>query len=77
MQWPGTSATFEKIKAKIELKNRLYMEYMKNGRNIFVYLSQNVKGEISPYVSKCKKDYFVHLGERLGDSLMKYFYYPF
>ena len=37
VQRPGTSATFKKIKAKIKLKNRLYKELRKNGRNIFVY----------------------------------------
>ena len=36
----------EKIKAKIELKNRVYKEYIKNGRpEDFYYLLQNLTSE--------------------------------
>ena len=58
----------EKIKAKIELKNRVYKEYIKNGRpEDFNYLLQNLTSEISSYISKCKNDYFMRLGKKLGD----------
>ena len=58
----------EKIKAKIELKNRVYKEYIKNGRpEGLYYLLQNLTSEISSYISKCKNDYFIRLGKKLGD----------
>ena len=58
----------EKIKAKIELKNRVYKEYIKNGRpEDLYYLLQNLTSEISSYISKCKNDYFICLGKKLGD----------
>ena len=58
----------EKIKAKIELKNRVYKEYIKNGRpEDLYYLLQNLTSEISSYISKCKNDYFIRLGKKLGD----------
>ena len=58
----------EKIKGKIELKNRVYMEYIKNGRpEVLYYLLQNLTSEISSYISKCKNDYFMRLRKRLGD----------
>ena len=58
----------EKIKYKIELKNRVYKEYIKNGRpEDLYYLLQNLTSEISSYISKCKNDYFTRLGKKLGD----------
>ena len=58
----------EKIKAKIELKNRVYKEYIKNGRpEDFYYLVQNLTSEISSHISKCKNGYFIRLGKKLGD----------
>ena len=58
----------EKIKAKIELKNRVYKEYIKNGRpEDFYYLLQNLTSEISSYISKCKNGHFIRLGKKLGD----------
>ena len=54
----------EKIKAKIELKNRVYKEYIKNGRpEDLYYLLQNLTSEISSYISKCKNDYFIRLDD--------------
>ena len=59
---------YEKIKAKIELKNRVYKEYIKNGRpEDLYYWLQNLTSEISSYISKCKNDYFIRLGRKLGD----------
>ena len=58
----------EKIKAKIELKNRVYKQYVKNGRpEDLYYLLQSLTSEISSYISKCKNDYFTRLGKKLGD----------
>ena len=58
----------EKIKAKIEMKNRVYKEYIKNGRpEELYYLLHNLTREISSYISKCKNDYFIRLGKKLGD----------
>ena len=58
----------KKIKAKIELKNRVYKEYIKNGRpKDLYYLLQNLTSQISSYFSKCKNDYFIDLGKKLGD----------
>ena len=58
----------EKIKAKIELKNRVYKQYVKNGRpEDLYYLLQSLTSEISSYISKCKNDYFIRLGKKLGD----------
>ena len=58
----------EKIKATIELKNRVYKEYIKNGQSEALYcLLQNLTSEISSYISKCKHDYFIRLGNKLGD----------
>ena len=58
----------EKIKAKIELKNRVYKECIKNGRPVdLYYLLQNLTSEISSYISKCKNDYFIRLGKKLCD----------
>ena len=58
----------EKIKAKIELKNRVYKEYVKNGRpEDLYYLLQSLTSEISSYISKCKNDYFIRLAKKLGD----------
>ena len=58
----------EKIKAKIELKNRAYKQYVKNGRpEDLYYLLQSLTSEISSYISKCKNDYFIRLGKKLGD----------
>ena len=56
----------EKIKAKIELKNWVYKEYVKNGLpdNIY-YLLQNLTSEISSYISKCKHDYFIRFEKSL------------
>ena len=49
----------KKKKAKIELKNKVYKEYIKNYRpEDLYYLLQNLKIEISSYISKCKNDYF-------------------
>ena len=58
---PNTIVTSsEKIKAKIKLKNRLYKEYIKNGRpEALYYLLQNLTSETSSYISKCKNDYFM------------------
>ena len=62
--WSG-----EKIKAKIELKNRGYKEYIKNGRlEVLYYLLQNLTSEISFYILKCKNDYFIRLGRNLVDT---------
>ena len=48
----------EKIKTKIELKNRFYKEYIKNDRpEDLYYLLQNLTSEISSYISKYKNDY--------------------
>ena len=62
----------EKIKAKIELKNRVYKECIKNGRpEDLYYLLQNLASEISFYISKCKNDdYFIRLRKKL-DELSK------
>ena len=58
----------EKINAEIELKNRVYKEYIKNGRpEDLYYLLQSLTSEISSYNSKCKNDYFIRLGKKLGD----------
>ena len=44
----GPSWFGEKIKAKIELKNRVYKEYIKNCRTVdLYYLLQNLTSEIS------------------------------
>ena len=57
-----------KDKAKIELKNRVYKEYIKNVRpEDLYYLIQNLTSEISSYVSKCKNYFFIRLGRKLGD----------
>ena len=54
-----------KIKAKVELKNRVYKEYIKNGRpEDLYYLLQNLTSEISSYISKCKNYYFTRLGQK-------------
>ena len=59
----------EKIKAKIELKNRVYKEYIKNSRpEDLYYLLQNLASEISSYILKYKNDYFIRLGKTLGDT---------
>ena len=55
----------EKIKAKIELKNRVYKEYIKNGLPDIYYLLQNLTSEISAYISKCKYDYFIRFEKSL------------
>ena len=58
----------EKIKAKIELKNRIYKKYIRNGRpEDLYYLLQNLTSESSSYISKCKNDYFISLRNKLGD----------
>ena len=58
----------KKIKAKIELKNRAYKEYIKNGRPEALYYSlQNLASEISSYITKCKNDYIIRLGKKLGN----------
>ena len=58
----------EKIKAKIELKNRVYKEHIKNGRpGDLYYLLQNSASEISFYISKCKNDYFIRLRKKLDE----------
>ena len=58
----------EKIKAKVELKNRVIKEYIKNGQpEVLYYLLQNVTSVISSYISKCKNDYFIRLGKKLSD----------
>ena len=50
------------------MKNRVYKEYIKTGRPEDVYyLLQNLTTEISSYISKCKNDYFIPLGKKLGD----------
>ena len=42
----------EKIEVKIELKNMVYKEYVKNGRpEALYYLLQNLTSEISSYIS--------------------------
>ena len=52
----------QKIKAKIEPKNRVYKEEIKNGRpEDIIYC------KISSYVSKFKNDHFMRLGKKLGD----------
>ena len=52
----------------MELKNRVYKEYIKNGRpEDLYYLLQNLTSEISSYISRCKNDYFIRLGKKLGD----------
>ena len=57
----------EKIKAKIELKNRLYIECIENSRpEAFHYLLQNLTSEIS-YISKCEHDYLICLGKKFSD----------
>ena len=70
------SSLGEKIKAKIKLKNRVYKEYIKSGRpENFYYLLQSLTSEISSHISKCKSDYFIRLGIKLGDpsrSIKKY-----
>ena len=62
------SSLGEKIKAKIKLKNRVYKENIKSGRpeNLY-YLLRNLTSEISSHISKCKIDYFIRLGIKLGD----------
>ena len=58
----------KKLKAKIKLTNRVYKEYIKNGRSGgFHYLLQNLTSEICSYISRCKKDHFIRLGKKLGD----------
>ena len=58
----------EKLKAKIELKNRVYKECIKNARpEDLYYLLQKLISEISSYISKCKNDYFIRLSNKLGD----------
>ena len=58
----------EKIKAKIELKNRVYKEYIKNGQaEDLYYLLEKLTSEISFYISKRNNDYFIRLGNKLGD----------
>ena len=58
----------EKIKAKIELKSRVYKKYIENGQpEALYYLQQNLTREISFYISKCKNDFFIRLGKKLGD----------
>ena len=58
----------EKIKAKIELKNRVYKEHIKNGQpEDLYYLLQNSASEISFYISKCKNDYFIRLRKKLDE----------
>ena len=50
------------------MKNRVYKEYIKNGQSEALYcLLQNLTSEISSYISKCKHDYFIRLGNKLGD----------
>ena len=56
----------KKIKFKIEMKNRVYKDYIKNGwPETVYYLIQNVTSEISSYISKCKNDYFIPLEKSL------------
>ena len=58
----------EKIKAKTELKNRVYKQYIINGRpEALYYLLQNLTNEISSYISKCKNNYFIRLLKIFGD----------
>ena len=56
------------VAAKTELKNRVYNEYIKNGQpeDLF-YLLQNLTSKISSYISKCRNDYFIRFGKKLGD----------
>ena len=50
------------------MKNRVYKEYVKNGRpEDLYYLLQNLASEIFSYISKCKNDYFISLAKKLGD----------
>ena len=59
----------EKIKATIELKNRVYNEYIKNGRPVdLYYLLQNLTSKISSYILKYKNGYFIRLCKNLGDT---------
>ena len=52
----------------MELKNRIYKKYIKNGwPEDFYYLLQNLTSQISSYISKCKNDYFISLKNKLGD----------
>ena len=52
----------KKIKAKIELKRRIYKEYLKIGLpEDLYYLLQNLMSRISSYISKCKNAYSIHL----------------
>ena len=45
------------------------MNTLKNGRpEDLYYLLQNLTSEISSYISKCKNDYFIRPGKKLGDS---------
>ena len=59
----------EKIKATIELKNRVYNECIKNGRPVdLYYLLQNLTSKISSYILKYKNGYFIRLGKNRGDT---------
>ena len=59
----------KKIKAKFELKNRVYKECIKNSRpEALYYLLQTLTSEISSYIPKCKNDCFVRLGKKLRDT---------
>ena len=63
-----TSLVGKKIKAKIELKNKVYKKYIRNSRpEALYYLLRNWTSQISSYISKCK-NYFMRLGKELGDS---------
>ena len=58
----------KKIKAKIELKHRIYKEYLKIGLpEDLYYLLQNLMSEILSYISKCKNAYSIHLWKKFGD----------
>ena len=59
----------EKIKVKIELKNRFYKEYIKNGRPEAVYyLIQNLTSEILLIYQNAKIITLYVLEKKLGDS---------
>ena len=62
----------EIIKSKIKTKNKLYRQYIKNGRfeSDFVFF-ESLVNEINELISNAKNLYYVNLAKKLNNTLLQ------
>ena len=62
----------EIIKSKMKAKNKIYKQYIKNGRyeSDFVFI-ESLVNEINELISNAKNLYYVKLAEKLNNSLLQ------